>query len=69
MNKLTSYLKLALAGWVGWSSRAGRAADTRLKSSASAAWQVRHRRPLSLLLEWLDEQGGRKRWRLMADSA
>jgi len=29
----------------------------------------RHRRPLTLLLEWLEKQGGRrKRWRWMADS-
>ena len=25
------------------------------------AWQVRHRRPLTLLLERLDEQGGRRK--------
>jgi len=62
MNKLTSYLKLALAGWVGWSSRAGRAADARLKSSASApgrcAIVVRSRSSLSGWMNKEEEKGG-----------
>jgi len=60
MNKLTSYLKLALAGRVGWSSRAGRAADARLESSASApgrcAIDVCSRSSFSLS-GWMNKEG------------